>query len=138
MLLNSKALNHDHARHAHAHCRALLGVGEHRAASVGIMTEPDLFNWEPPPPRKSEQQENLERVISAIGITVLKFCRDRGVNGTFHARDLHEHVGDGVAPASADRILRHLRRLGWVDYEIINRRASFYRVTSVAQQEKVA
>jgi hypothetical protein len=92
---------------------------------------PNIFDWLA---AKYVQRENLDRVTSAIGHLVLKFVHERGVNGTFHAQDLHEFVGDGVAPASADRILRHLRRDGFFDYEVVNRRASFYRVLSIGRQ----
>ena len=79
----------------------------------------------------NQQTTNLARVTAAIGKNVLAFCRSRGVQGTFHASDLHDYVGASVAPASADRILRHLRQKGYVDYIILNRRASFYQITSV-------
>jgi len=79
----------------------------------------------------NQQTANLARVTAAIGKDVLGFCRGLGVKGTFHASDLHDYVGDQVAPASADRILRHLRQKGYVDYVILNRRASFYQITAV-------
>ena len=79
----------------------------------------------------NQQTINLARVTAAIGKAVLKFCSSRGVNGTFHASELHEYVGDQVAPASADRVLRNLRQKGYVDYVIVDRRASFYAITAM-------
>ena len=82
-------------------------------------------------PKLTEQRENLNRVCGKIGPLVLEFCRRVGVGGEFRAVRLHNFVGDSVAPASADRILRELRRAGQVDYVIVNRRQSLYRITGV-------
>ena len=94
---------------------------------TAVVTDgPDLFNYTPPP---SEQDIELARVTSKIGLLVLTYLHlVRRHGGTFHAKDLHDFDGPGVAPASADRILRDLRKRGVIDYEVINRRASFYRV----------
>jgi len=93
------------------------------------MSDPDLFNFVPPP---SEQQRQLERVTSRIGSTVLDFCRSIGVGGAFHAQELRDYVGKhGVAPASPDRILRDLRKRGVIGYVVVSRTKSLYRVTSV-------
>ena len=80
----------------------------------------------------NQQTENLARVTAAIGKDVLGFCRSRGVQGTFHAAELHEYVGRNTAPASADRILRHLRQKGYIDYVLLDRRASFYQIVAIA------
>lgn len=78
----------------------------------------------------------MERVTSAIGRAVLAFCRVRLAHGEpqFHADDLRSFVlrAHPTAPASADRILRALRRAGQVSYQVVNRRQSLYRVVSVA------
>ena len=66
-----------------------------------------------------EQRRQIERVASRIGRSVEAFCRSRGVGS------------QGVAPASADRILRLLRAEGRVDYVVENRRASLYRITEL-------
>jgi hypothetical protein len=79
----------------------------------------------------NQQTTNLARVTAAIGKDVLAFCWFQGVNGTFHADELHKYVGDKVAPASADRILRNLRQKGYIDYIILDRRASFYQLTAM-------
>ena len=96
------------------------------------MSDPDLFNYIPPP---SEQQRQIERVTSRIGSTVLTFCRDRGAGSTFHAQELRDYVGaHGVAPASPDRVLRDLRKRGFINYVVVSRTKSLYRVISVQQQ----
>lgn len=84
----------------------------------------NLFGWQ-----DDEQSRQIERVAGKISPSIREFLHERGVNGTFHAHDLHRHVGGHVAPASADRILRMLRQAGECDYEVVNRSASFYRIT---------
>lgn len=75
-------------------------------------------------------QLNLDfaRVSSRIGGAVVEFCR---ANRMFHAGELHRHVelATGVsAPASADRILRDLRKRGVVNYRVVSRGESLYEV----------
>jgi hypothetical protein len=84
----------------------------------------DLFDW-------AEQQENLERVTSRLGLSILAFCRQRR---EFHMEDLRDHLREQAltfAPDSPSRILRELRLRGAVHYVITNRRQSAYRVMSV-------
>ena len=81
------------------------------------------------------QGEHLDRVRSRIGRSVLEFCRER-LGETFHAQELRDRVAFDtgiVAPASADRVLRDLRQRGYVDYEVVSRRESKYRVLSVKE-----
>ncbi len=94
------------------------------------MTQIDLFSE--PVPRK-EQAEHLNRVAGRIGHIVREFCCVVGVGGEFHADELRAFVirASGAAPASPDRILRLLRADGTIDYVVVNRRASLYRVTSL-------
>ena len=77
--------------------------------------------------------ENLSRVRAGIGSAVLEFCRAR-VGKEFHADELRRFVASKhpTAPASADRILRDLRRSGDLDYTVTSRRASTYLVSRVA------
>jgi hypothetical protein len=72
---------------------------------------------------------NLARVTGAIGPAVLAFCRAR-LSGTFRAAELHAAV-PFAAPASADRVLRDLRRRGHVLYRVVDRAASLYQVEGV-------
>lgn len=76
---------------------------------------------------------NLRRVSDNIGDVVYGFCAGR-VGRQFHARDLRNYVAyviPGLAPDSPGRILRRLRLAGRVDYEVVSRRASLYRVVAV-------
>ena len=79
-------------------------------------------------PVSSDRQER-ERVRSRIGSLIMEFC---GQVDTFHMEDLNRFVkryaGFPVAPDSPGRILRELRRYGFVRVELISRRGSLYRV----------
>lgn len=79
-----------------------------------------------------EQQQQLARVTGAIGREILKYLRRRVASGftEFHADDLRGAVSCAMptAPGSADRVLRDLRRHGIVSYEVVDRRASLYRI----------
>ena len=90
------------------------------------MTQPSLFD--------REQATEVARVTSAISRAILAFCRVRlATDPLFHADDLRAFVlrAHPTAPASADRILRALRRAGQVSYQVVNRRQSLYRVVRV-------
>lgn len=82
-----------------------------------------------------EQQAQLARVSGALAGAILRFLRARLATGRpeFYANELREYVqgAHDSAPASADRILRALRRAGNVDYVVVNRRDSLYRVLRV-------
>lgn len=86
--------------------------------------DPDTWNG-------AQQAAELSRVSNKICWDVLAFCRTIGLGGEFHAKQLHDYVGAHVAPASADRILRDMRSKNYVGYEIVNRRASLYRITKL-------
>lgn len=81
----------------------------------------------------------LKRVSSRTEKAIIQFLRLRqgstGVRSAmFRAEDLHRFVSRQTgknAPASADRVLRHLRQQGVVDYVVVNRAQSLYRVTGV-------
>lgn len=80
---------------------------------------------------------NLDRVKSRIAGHVTAFCRSRVASGedTFHAEDLLRWVRErlpSIAPDSPRRILGELRLEGALNYEVLNRRASLYRILSVA------
>lgn len=82
-----------------------------------------------------EQEQQLARVTGALGRAILSFARSRKATGQveFHADELREWVAARcpAAPASADRVLRDLRRAGLLDYAVENRRASLYRLLRV-------
>jgi hypothetical protein len=75
--------------------------------------------------------QNLERVSLRIAAAVHRFFRlvlDRSSH-RFHADDLRRYViaQTGIAaPASADRVLRHLRQTRQLDYRLVSRRESLY------------
>jgi DNA-binding PadR family transcriptional regulator len=80
--------------------------------------------------RAREQTENLDRVRDRIAAAVLEFA-SLFCGVTFHAEQLHRYVSDRVgkvAPGSADRILRHLKQKGLVNYTVVDRARSLYRV----------
>jgi hypothetical protein len=81
-----------------------------------------------------EQDEHLERVTSRIGRAILDFFER--TEPQFHAEDLRRYiklnVGE-VAPGSPDRIMRLLRKAGRIDYVVLNRRESQYRIVRAEQ-----
>ena len=90
--------------------------------------------WAPPSPAqeyREEQTKQLERVKGALADKIRDFLTPllRGT-GLFYANQLHTSVGG--APASADRVMRALRASGEVEYEVVDRSRSLYRVTRVA------
>ena len=100
------------------------------------MTQLDIFKARArAQPRGAGQAAQLERVTTGIGYLVLAFCRDR-VGQEFHMGALLAYVnrnaGGYVAPGSPDRILRALRKGGRVDYEVVSRSESLYRIKAVA------
>lgn len=83
-----------------------------------------------------KQDQNLERVSSRIARSIMTFCRSAFARegSTFRMDDLLLHVrlsAGIVAPDSPSRILRQLRAQGRLDYEVINRAQSTYRITSL-------
>jgi hypothetical protein len=99
------------------------------------MSQPDLFGGEQfkgPP----EQRENIARVHAKIAPVIAAFFHERGIGSQFHVDDLRRYVARRyavIAPDSAGRIMRDMRVKQWVDYEVVNRRASLYRITSLGE-----
>jgi hypothetical protein len=97
------------------------------------MQEQTGFNFD----ARTEQQANLARVSSNIAGIVRDFCRGRLDEGRaeFHMVDLTTYVNarSTIAPDSAGRILRDLRRHKVIDYTVVNRAQSLYRVTGCAR-----
>ena len=80
------------------------------------------------------QGENLERVSEKIARHIVDFTRARlsRREPEFHMCDLVEHVQGQVpetAPDSASRILRDLRQRCVIDYIVVSRKNSHYRIT---------
>lgn len=83
-----------------------------------------------------EQDENLERVKDRIGNATIEFFEDEK-RTEFFADELRRfviaHVGK-IAPGSPDRVMRDLRQRGVIDYEVVSRRHSLYRIIRKAQR----
>ncbi len=75
------------------------------------------------------QDKELKRVRGKTAGLIMEFFDCHQVGETFHAEDLFKFVAArcDVAPASVDRVMRDMRRRGWVNYEVVNRSASLYR-----------
>ena len=75
-----------------------------------------------------EQQQQLHRVSGAIANTVLEFFDSMTEGQAFTNRELHDFCGQrcNVAPGSADRVMRSLKKAGMVNYEVVNRNRSTY------------
>ena len=84
-----------------------------------------------------EQRENIARVHAKIAPVIAAFFHEQGLGTTFHVDDLRRYVARRyavIAPDSAGRIMRDMRRKSWVDYEVVNRRASLYVITSIGER----
>jgi hypothetical protein len=80
------------------------------------------------------QADNLERVSHKIADAVLFWCQWRLAtsNPDFRMADLQAYVCEqiaGVSPDSPSRILRMLRRSGRINYVVVSRSQSLYRLT---------
>jgi hypothetical protein len=82
------------------------------------------------------QAAHLERVTSKLSAAILLFCKQRiaACRPEFHMEDIRGFLTTEAvefAPASPDRVLRQLRKLRAVDYVVVNRAESLYRITEV-------
>lgn len=83
-------------------------------------------------PGEFEQRENISRVHNKIAPIISQFFHDRGIGHQFHVDELRRYVARHYpvnAPDSAGRIMRDMRERKWIGYEVLNRRASLYRIT---------
>lgn len=113
------------ASRLNAHTIVLPHMAAHGSGGTG---QPTLFD--------PVQREEITRVSSAIGKSIVAFLRAKLNNRDyeFSADTLRRWVvaRHPSAPASADRILRDLRRRGIVQYRVLNRRRSLYQIISVS------
>lgn len=83
-----------------------------------------------------EQAENLKRVYGNLHEAVLAFVKLHEERALFNMIALTKWVQGNssfsLAPDSPGRILRELRREGLIDYEVVNRAASLYRIKRAA------
>lgn len=80
-------------------------------------------------PRKSDRPD-LARVSERIAGAVLEFCSSPR---QFRMTELNSYVQSkvgAIAPDSAGRILRQLRRAGKVRYTVLDRSASLYQIVN--------
>lgn len=74
-----------------------------------------------------------------IAKAVTEFVNDH-IEREFTAKDLRSFVlgrVDSVAPGSADRIMRQLRKAGVINYELVSRTQSLYKGLLVVISEPV-
>ena len=71
---------------------------------------------------------DLKRVSGKIAGLILAFRATKQPGEQWHSEDLHKFVNQvsKVAPASADRVLRQLRKAGQLDYQVVSRSKSLY------------
>ncbi len=85
-----------------------------------------------------DQREEIERVGNKIEKHILIFALSRIDAGSpcFYMEDLVRFVQNrvGVAPDSASRILRMLRQAKKMDYEVVSRSDSYYRIKKVGDR----
>ncbi len=81
-----------------------------------------------------EQAEELQRVTIRIGKAILEFWVRAGDFYAFELQAYILHRCGNVAPASADRVLRELRKQGRLNYVVLNRRKSLYRAVKPVTQ----
>ena len=93
----------------------------------------------------SSDRQERERVRSRIGSLIMEFfslSRRPFVEPTFHMEDLRKFVEIGlkgkIAPDSPSRILRQLRQQRLLNYEVVSRRQSLYRVVPVERPTEQA
>jgi hypothetical protein len=86
----------------------------------------------------SDHQERA-RVRSRIGKLILEFC---GYNPTFFMQELtsfvERRVGGHLAPDSPGRILRQLRQQKLLNYTVVSRRQSLYRIVPLKRPAEQA
>lgn len=77
-------------------------------------------------------QEDRQRVKEKLEGLVLAFLKERGVGATFNLNELVLYVMQQklVSPSSPGRILQLMKREGRIDYTVVSRSQSLYRITS--------
>jgi len=79
---------------------------------------------------KQDQIQNLERVKSTLMGAVVCFFRGGGEGHYFKMIDLVNYCmeKEKCSPDSPSRVLREARKEGWLDYEVISRSKSQYKI----------
>ena len=85
----------------------------------------------------TQQTLELNRVRLKVADIVFAFCRqreaDKALDGVFRLNELVEYVrrrvqGSGLVVDSVSRILRDLRQRGRIEYVILDRSDSLYKI----------
>lgn len=82
-------------------------------------------------PERRDQQQNYDRVYGRIGGAILSFFVTKDPGTEFRADDLRSHVAGQcghVAPDSARRIASQMRRDGKINFELVSKPQSLFRV----------
>lgn len=84
------------------------------------------LNWQ----QQAIQPRELSRCKAVIAPIIMDFVRALGVGARFHMTDLTRYVASQttIAPDSAGRILRDLRQAKLLNYSVVDRRQSLYRI----------
>ena len=87
----------------------------------------------------NNDRQERERVRSRIGSLIMEFCRQ---DKSFFMEELRSYVernlADCIAPDSPGRILRQLRQQRQLNYKVVLRRQSLYRVVPVERPAEQA
>lgn len=81
-----------------------------------------------------KRKDNLERVRSRLENALLTFFHTIGPGTEFRASDLVEAMkfcSIACAPDSPGRIMRLLKRDGEIDYKVVSRKDSLYKLLAV-------
>ena len=81
--------------------------------------------------KKETAKDNLERVRSRIEMSIMEFWGSLEIGTEFHVAELNEYINaDGItcAPDSPGRIMRLLKHQGDINYTVVSRKESLYRV----------
>lgn len=82
----------------------------------------------------------LERVGLNLNQVIVHFWQIRmsSPGRRFTANELRQYVQHhnfGTAPASADRVMRNLRKQGKINYAVVNRSKSLYQAIPLAEAQ---
>jgi hypothetical protein len=82
------------------------------------------------------KMNDLKRVESSLAATIIEFAKDQIAAGSpeFHAEQLRTFINERktAAPSSPTRILQLMRKNGQLNYELVSRSKSLYRIISVS------
>jgi len=90
-----------------------------------VMEQADLFD---------EQTRQLRRVRSKIARAIMRYFQNAAPGKTFHLADLVwwiEWLEIPVSPDSPSRVMRDLRQRRIINYRVVNRAQSLYRVEEI-------